>query len=89
MVRCDGRTHFGCFPSSADARPVLAPSCAVNGHSKSVDLKNLDASEVAWHLDFLRTEKGFRTSIKMKRHLTSRPSIQGPWTPTGVVMTDG
>ena len=76
-------------PQSADARPVLASPCAVNGHSKSVDLKNLDASEVAWHLDFLRTEKGFRTSIKMKRHLTSRPSIQGPWTPTGVVMTDG
>ena len=58
------------------------PSCgAANGHVRSVDLKNTVPEEVAWHLAFLRSEKGHRTSNKISRHLTSRPSIQGVWTP--------
>ena len=54
-----------------------------------MDLKNLDAGQVAWHLEFLRTEKGHRTGTKVKRHLTLRSSIQGQWTPAGAVMTHG
>jgi hypothetical protein len=54
---------------------------AANGHVRSVDLKNQPPVEVAWHLAFLRSEKGHRTGNKISRHLTSRPSIQGAWTP--------
>jgi len=39
----------------------------------------MEAAEVGWHLSFLRSEKGHRTSHKIDRHLTSRPSIQGVW----------
>jgi len=52
-----------------------------NGQTRSVDLKNLAAGEVGWHLAYLRSEKGHRTSHKIDRHLTSRPSIQGAWHP--------
>ena len=48
---------------------------------RSVDLKNTAPEDVAWHLAYLRSEKGHRTGNKIDRHLTSRPSIQGPWAP--------
>jgi hypothetical protein len=54
----------------------------VSGNTRSVDLKNKDVKEVAWHLSFLQSEKGHRTGNKIKRHLTSRPSVQGPWAPS-------
>ena len=64
-----------------------APCTAANGHVRSVDLKNTVPEEVAWHLAFLRSEKGHRTSNKISRHLTSRPSIQGVWTPGAATAT--
>ena len=62
-------------------RPPLTRGGAANGQTRSVDLKNKEAGEVAWHLAFLRSEKGHRTGNKINRHLTSRPSIQGAWQP--------
>lgn len=79
-VRCFWQHH-------SDARDLSPRLVVANGQSRSVGLKNLDAEEVAWHVSYLRTEKGHRTGNKVKRHLTSRNSIQGPWTPAGVVMT--
>lgn len=60
----------------------------MNGHTRSVDLKNKEAEEVAWHLEYLRSEKGHRTGNKISRHLTSRPSVQGAWSP-GVAAAQG
>ena len=76
-----GRTPFSL------RRALTQPACcsAANGHVRSVDLKNTAPEDVAWHLAFLRSEKGHRTSNKISRQLTSRPSIQGAWTPGAAV----
>ena len=74
--------EYGARRAARAAEPATSPAAyAVNGHSRSVDLKNLEAAEVAWHVSFLRSEKGHRTGNKISRQLTSRPSIQGPWAP--------
>ncbi len=76
---------LGLGPLSRRALTQPACCCAANGHVRSVDLKNTAPEDVAWHLAFLRSEKGHRTSNKISRQLTSRPSIQGAWTPGAAV----
>lgn len=70
---------YGAGPACASGHRVLADGPAANQHERSVDLKNLTAAEVAWHLSWLRSEKGHRTGNRIKRHLTSHASIQGLW----------
>ena len=54
-----------------------------NGRQKTVDLKNKEEEKIRYHLNFLFTEKGRKSSTKLpgSRRITDTPSIQGRWRP--------
>lgn len=55
----------------------------LSGNSRAVDLRNNDPEEVLRQAVLLRSSAGRKTTLRIKkRHQTSKPSIQGTWTPT-------
>jgi hypothetical protein len=90
------------FKRFSDSNPQLEISTAVkgakhpqlrvqyaHGGTASLCVRNKSASGVLESLGYLRNRWGFksRTWTETKRHVTTRPSIQGVWTPSFVPPT--
>ncbi|XP_003389470.2 PREDICTED: 39S ribosomal protein L43, mitochondrial-like [Amphimedon queenslandica] len=53
----------------------------LNGNSQIVSLKNMDPSEIQWHVHLVCSSSGIKTQKLKKPWHTDNPSIQGTWSP--------